>query len=148
MKTAPKRTLMLGFALNLQNFLLRRNWMGSAGNYIMVLTTSGRKTGKKWSVPIGYLRLNDDIIAINHKGISNWYRNLKANGQALLEIKGEKIQATAHIVSDNGESQALFNAFLKEPVLFERLMRISPDAPQADLDKTCKNKTFVRFKYV
>lgn len=147
MTQAPKKTLSLALALGMQIFLLRRGWMGRAGEYIMVITTTGRKTGKKHAVPISYLRYGEDeVIAFNTRGISNWYRNLKADNRALLEIKGEKIAVTATLVSDDEESQALFNAYKRDPVLFERLMRVSPAAPQSALERAREPLTFVVFK--
>ena len=148
MTQAPKKTLSLAFALGMQIFLLRRGWMGGAGDYIMIITTKGRKTGKKRSVPISYLKNGDEIIAFNNRGISNWYRNLKADPRALLEIKGEKIEVTASLVTEDAESRSLFSAYKSDPGLFERLMRLPADAPEADLEKARAPLTFVRFRPV
>ena len=48
----------------MQTFLLRHNWIGGMSNFIMVITTSGRKSGKQYSTPIGYIYDGDDLISL------------------------------------------------------------------------------------
>ena len=49
--------------LGLQVAMLRRNWMGGMGNFVMVITTTGRRSGRPIATPIGYVRDNDSYLA-------------------------------------------------------------------------------------
>lgn len=63
-------------------------------NDMLLLTTTGRVTGNKHTVPLLYLRDGDRLAVVasfggrpNHP---EWYRNLLANKQASVQILGER----------------------------------------------------------
>ncbi len=136
----------LKFIFGLQNFLLRHNLMGRAGDYLMVVTTTGRKTGKKHSTPIGYLRDGDAIIAINPHGRSNWYKNLLVNPAVTLTVKGEDLSTQAEEVTLQGAIDRLFELYRQQqPKNFPRLFGVAADAPPDELDKARDSRRFIRF---
>ena len=47
-------------AMNAQVWMLRRGLMGSMSDQIMVITVTGRKSGRRYSTPIGFLR--DELV--------------------------------------------------------------------------------------
>lgn len=60
---------------------------------VLLLTTTGRKTGKKHTVPVMYLSESPNYIitASNNGGEKPpaWWLNLKGNPQATIEIGGD-----------------------------------------------------------
>lgn len=70
------------------------------GQTILVLSTTGRKSGEVRAVPISYFRdgVRYFIVASNWAQEKNaaWYFNLKANPRATLEVNGETIPVLAH----------------------------------------------------
>ena len=144
--TPPRINRFQKFALDLQVFLLRRGWMGSADNFMMAITTQGRKTGRKTTIPISYKRDGDDIIALN-PGNSNWFRNVLASGTAMLEIQRKVFEAQGKLVEDEQERQQIFNIYRKgDAKIFERLFKVPPDAPEEELQKALKKWKFIRFQ--
>ena len=144
--TPPKINRFQKFALSLQVFLLRRGWMGPAGDFLMAITTTGRKTGSTFTIPISYLRDGDDIIALN-PGNSNWYRNVLANGQAVIEVKGQRMPVSGSLVEEEAERQRIYNLHRQgDPKIFERIFKIHPDASEEQLQAALKKWQFVRFK--
>ena len=142
-------TPLVKFALQIQVFLLRRNWMGSAGNFIMVITTKGRKSGKLFSTPITYIRDGDTLIAVNNGGISNWYKNALANPDVILEIKGKKYTARCISVTDPAEKQKIFDFFVREQAAnFVRIFGIPVDSSPAALAKARDSRVYVRFQII
>lgn len=135
-------------ALALQVFLLRRNWMGAMGEQIMVITTTGRKTGKTYSVPIGYLRDGETIIALtNAQSPSNWFRNLQKIPHAVLEIKGQKLRVRAHPVSSPEERARLFGLYRQQRAAnFHNYFGVPIESPEADLQKALATRQFIRFE--
>lgn len=140
-------TPFLKAMLRLQTFLLRRNWMGGMSNFIMVITVNGRKSGRSFSTPIGYLRDGSNYIALNPNGTSNWYKNLVANPQVLLNVRGKDIKAHAEIISDPAEIDRLFQLYRREvsPSVFPRLFDVAHDAPDDVLKKARDSRRYVRF---
>lgn len=141
--------------MQFQAFLLRRNWMGALGEEVMVITVTGRKTGRRYSTPIGYLpdsavRGPDGratIVALSGaEGASQWYRNILQNPEVTLEIKGRAVRARAVPVNDAAERQRLFALYQRERrANFPRLFGVSADAPAEVLEPALATRVFVRF---
>lgn len=60
----------------------------------LILTTVGRKSGKRYLNPLIYGESNGGYVVIGSKGGATndpaWYRNILANGEAEVQILGEK----------------------------------------------------------
>lgn len=147
--TSPptKISAIAKFALSMQVFLLRRGWMGKASDIIMVITTTGRKTGRKTTIPIGYKRDGDYVFAIN-KGNSNWFRNVQANSEAVLEIKGEAIKVRGTVVNDEQERQRIFGIYRQDPATFRQLFRLPADILEGELQKILSEWKFIKFEKI
>jgi deazaflavin-dependent oxidoreductase (nitroreductase family) len=136
---------MVKFALNLQVFLLRRNWMGPAGNFIMVITTTGRKTGKQYARPITYIADGDTYIGTN-TGLSNWYKNILVNPDVTLDIKGKRLKARCMPANSPEEKRAIFEIFRREQAAnFVRIFGLPADSPEEALFKARDSRVYVRF---
>ena len=116
-------------------------------NEIMVITTRGRKTGKLYSTPIGYLRDGDSILALSQFGASNWFKNVIHDSTAELIIKGRQMRVRAELVRSPEERQRIFNLYCQErQENFPRLFGVKVDASQEDLAKALEMRQFVRFR--
>lgn len=66
---------------------------------LVLLTTTGAKSGKPRTTPLVYLSEGDRIIVFASKGGSpthpSWYHNLLANPRATVEVGTEQFEATA-----------------------------------------------------
>ncbi|GAY17489.1 nitroreductase family deazaflavin-dependent oxidoreductase [Mycobacterium sp. shizuoka-1] len=69
----------------------------------LLLTVTGRKTGKPRTVPLIYLRDGDDfVIAAAYSGSDTdpvWWLNLKANPVAEVQVMGDTVRVQARQVS-------------------------------------------------
>lgn len=67
---------------------------------ILLLQTTGRKSGKEHVIPIAYFeRAGQYIIVASNWGRepqANWYLNLKHNPAATLSIRGKQLAVVAH----------------------------------------------------
>ena len=74
-----------------------------AGQHMLLLTTKGRRTGKRRTVPLLYVPDGADMIVIgsNWGGQRNpdWYRNVLANPQACVQAGQRKRRMTARVVT-------------------------------------------------
>ena len=72
-----------------------------AGRQVLVLTTTGAKSGEKRETPLVYSRDGDDIVIIASMGGAPshpaWYHNIVANPRVTIEVDGARIEATAWI---------------------------------------------------
>jgi len=69
------------------------------GSTILLLTTTGRKTGEKHTTPLIYQLDGDNPVIVASKGGApehpGWFRNLSKNPEVEVQIKGDKFTARA-----------------------------------------------------
>ena len=84
-----------------------------AGAPLLLLTTTGAKTGTARTTPLVHTRDGDRIVIIASKGGApkhpDWYRNLSANPQVTVELPGETFRAQAR-VAEGEERDRLYRA--------------------------------------
>ncbi len=71
---------------------------------ILLLTTTGRKTGVLHTTPLIFARDGGDYLIIASQGGAPrhpfWYLNLVANPEAQIQVRAEHIAVTAHTASE------------------------------------------------
>jgi deazaflavin-dependent oxidoreductase (nitroreductase family) len=140
--TTPQLPKMAKAAMSVQVWLLRRGLMGSLADEIMVITVTGRKSGRQYSTPIGFLRDGETIIALSRG--SNWFKNAVATGTAQIEIKGVTTKVSVTPVKDQAERERIFELYKRERAKnFTRLFGVAVDAPEADLKAALATRDFV-----
>jgi deazaflavin-dependent oxidoreductase (nitroreductase family) len=65
------------------------------GGDLLLLTTTGRKTGKPRTTPLLYLRDGDRWVVVASNGGADWepgwWLNLRAGGTGTIDIQGDKV---------------------------------------------------------
>ena len=83
------------------------------GRPVLLLTTTGAKSGEPRLVPVVYSRDGEHHVIVASKGGAPthpaWYGNLLANPVVTVEVGGETFQARA-IVAEGAERDRLFAA--------------------------------------
>ena len=73
-------------------------------NPVLLLTTTGSKSGRKVTVPLNYSRDGDRFVVIASAGGSathpSWYTNLVADPDVVIEHDGETFPARAHAANE------------------------------------------------
>jgi deazaflavin-dependent oxidoreductase (nitroreductase family) len=101
--------------LNVPLYRVSRGRIGSkvGDGPVLLLTTTGRKSGEQRTAPVLYLQHGDAMILIDTNGgnekLPGWSYNLKAKPQATVEIGREKIEVTAR-VAEGAERDELWRA--------------------------------------
>ena len=66
---------------------------------MLLLTTTGRKSGKPWTTPLSYVRDGDDYVVVASFGGSPkhpaWYLNLQSDATAEIQVGSRVIKASA-----------------------------------------------------
>jgi deazaflavin-dependent oxidoreductase (nitroreductase family) len=80
---------------------------------LVLLTTTGAKSGQPRTFPVVYTRDGDRLIVVASKGGSDqnpaWYHNLVANPLVTVELPDETFEARA-VVVDGAERDRLYRA--------------------------------------
>lgn len=81
-------------------------------NQLLLLTTTGAKSGQQRTTPIAYSTDGDHLVILASKaGLPtnpDWYHNLLANPVVTVELGTEQFQARATVVADDQEYERLY----------------------------------------
>ncbi len=66
--------------------------------HLMLLTFKGRKSGRMLTIPVGYQREGTVVKCFTDH---SWWKNLKANPEVTLRIKGQNRTGRAEVIHDD-----------------------------------------------
>src|SRR5215217_5412700 len=79
------------------------------GTQVLLLTTTGRKTGEERELPLNYGTNGDDYLIVASKGGADeppaWYLNLKAEPGVEVQVRGDRFQARARDATPEERAQ-------------------------------------------
>ncbi len=89
---------------------------------VAVLTTIGRKTGKRRRTCVRAIRKDNKVFVVSLAGrYGGWYRNLMANPRIELRMRGGRFRGTAHEVRDAAEYEKAREAYCETITFFDRI---------------------------
>jgi deazaflavin-dependent oxidoreductase (nitroreductase family) len=81
---------------------------------LVVITTTGAKSGRPRTTPLVHTRDGDRVVIIASKGGApthpDWFHNIKANPEVTVELPGETFRARAVVYTDGPERDRLYRA--------------------------------------
>ena len=105
----------------------RAHWLLSRG--LMLITVTGRKSGRVYTIPVGYHETEDAIIVLvseAHK--KKWWRNYRSPGKMGLLLRGKPLEGTAHVLPpESPEFRCRADASLRRARFMPRLFGIDFD---------------------
>lgn len=88
------------------------------GTQILLLTTTGRKSGHLRRSALIYGRDGDDYVIVasrgGHRNHPLWYLNLEANSNVTVQVKGDVFQSDATTIDNDNEYQRVWTEMLKQ----------------------------------
>jgi deazaflavin-dependent oxidoreductase (nitroreductase family) len=129
-------------------WVLRSPFHGMVSNGMMLLTITGRKTGKKYTTPVGYYREGDSLWVITSRE-RTWWKNLQGGAEVGLLLKRKSVSACAELDLDEKSVEARMCEYLRHVPQAAKPMgiRMENGKPNAeDIVRTAKDRLFVRIK--
>jgi len=139
------------------NPLLRRIWKGFTvfgvflyrvsggrlggrvqGLYVLLLTTTGRKTAKPWTTPVGYIHNDGSYVVIASNAGSarhpGWYLNLQQNPMAQIQV-GKRVLTVRAETAHGDQRQRLWSQVIAAaPGYAAYETRTTREIPRRDSD--------------
>ncbi len=104
-----------------------------AGAPILLLTTTGRGSGKPHTAPVGFVEADDRLVVAAANGGSHshpdWYRNLRENSAVTIEVMGRTIAAVATVVSGSERAALLDKLSRTLPGMSDHIEATDRDIP-------------------
>lgn len=119
------------------------------GKFILLLTTTGRKTGLKRVTPLQYEKINERFYLGSARGLkADWVRNIQANPQVEVRVKSLNFQGQAEVITDPSRFADFIGVRLqRHPLIVGMVLRkahgLSKDPSRDQLEKLAENEALV-----
>jgi deazaflavin-dependent oxidoreductase (nitroreductase family) len=92
---------------------------------VLLLTTTGRRTGNPHVTPLQYEKVGDMIYVASARGTeADWFKNLVADPQVQVQMRGRTFSARAEAITDPGRvADFLALRLRRHPLMIRLLMR-------------------------
>ncbi len=131
--------------------LLKSPFHGIISKNMMLVSVTGRKSGKIISTPTNYLRDGNNLWVISWRE-RKWWRNLRSGSGAVVRIllAGKNIEGCGHIIEDEkAVAQSLFEYYKKVPQ-YAKYVAIGLDAHDqpllADCERAAQKMVMIRIE--
>jgi deazaflavin-dependent oxidoreductase (nitroreductase family) len=132
----------------LMKLLLRSPLHGLISDDLMLITFTGRKSGKTYTTPVGYIMMEEDTLMIFTE--SPWWRNLDEVPEVTLRLRGERVQGRAEIIEDPDQIKAYLHKMAEKrgEEMLERMgMDVFDQQGGIDLDHPAvQRRKFIRIQ--
>ncbi|HLC03663.1 MAG TPA: nitroreductase family deazaflavin-dependent oxidoreductase [Anaerolineales bacterium] len=106
------------------------------GRFVLLLTTTGRKSRKARVTPLVYAELDGTFLVASARGSSaDWLRNIAADALVGVRVGRVRFEGRAEIIHDIGEiADYLERQMARSPVIFGKILRLEglPSNPTRD----------------
>ena len=100
---------------------------------VLLLTTTGRKTGQPRTTPLGYFRQDGNLVVIASNGGADqnpaWFYNLKSNPQVTIQAGNKQLAAKAEVVDAEKRKQMWADLVKMAPVYDRYTTRTKREIP-------------------
>ena len=92
-------------------WLLKSPFHSLVSKNMLLITVTGRKSGKLITTPTAYFREENTLWIISDRS-SKWWRNLRGSANAIVMLEGKRIQGRGSVIEDEHDvAQRLFDNF-------------------------------------
>lgn len=94
------------FVNAMMKLVLRSPLHGMVSRSILLITFTGRTSGKQYTTPVSYLRDGDTVIILV-KRFRTWWRNFETPAPVTLRLQGQDVSGTATVSTDPEDAIAV-----------------------------------------
>jgi hypothetical protein len=129
-------------------FILRSPVHGLLSNSLMLITFTGRKSGKQFTTPVRYIQSGNTVKCFT-AAENQWWRNLRSGARVSLLIKGQLHDYQAQATFDNpadikDELVAYLALFPQDAAYHDIRLNKDKSLDAQDLDQAAHNAIVVK----
>ena len=91
------------FVNNAMKFVLRSPVHGMVSKSVLLISFTGRKSGKIYTTPVSYSQSGDQVYIFTHAG---WWKNLHSSAPVTIRLQGRELQGLAQAVAEDKQAIA------------------------------------------
>ena len=123
----------------LVRWLLRSPLHGLLSQSSMLITYTGRRSGRQYSVPVNYQR-EGDTLTITSLRERTWWRNLQGGVPVTARVQGQDLGGTAEVATDDEAVAAGLLDYMRADPRYARFFKVTlgPDGQPADPEQVAR----------
>ena len=102
---------------------------------LLLLTVTGRRSGRRYTIPVGYQRDGDDVVVlVSEARRKQWWRNYYEPGPVSVRLRGEDRAGRAELVAPGSdEFREIADRTLQRVPYMRRVFRVADYDPRVGL---------------
>jgi deazaflavin-dependent oxidoreductase (nitroreductase family) len=131
-------------------FLLRSPLHSLLDKQTMLITITGRKSGKRYTLPVSYVRDGENLLVISQRD-RTWWKNLLGGAQVSVSLQGHTLKARGETFTDTEMGAKILLQILQRVPWYQRLLHLpldangQPEHPE-DLTRLAQDHVVVRVR--
>lgn len=116
-------------------------------NALMILIYEGRKSGRRFMIPVGYLEEGNRLYLFSHSG---WAKNFAYDAPVAMRLRGELVRGVARVIEDSATIEKVIQRMVAErgEAMAQRMGFIGT-GPDGSLQRRApKGTTFIEIERV
>lgn len=126
---------------------LRSPLHGLISKSLMVLIFDGRKSGKRYAIPVGYMQEGNRLFVFSHSG---WAKNFIGGAPVAVRLRGKLVRGTAAVTDDPVVIDRMVQRMVRErgEAMTRRMGLIAAEADANGQPRTqiAKGTTFIEIQ--
>ena|SRR5437764_34581 len=129
-------------------WLLRSPLHSLVDKNTMLITVTGRKTGKSYTFPVSYIR-DGETLLVNSQRNRTWWKNLRDGAPVTIFLQGHVWSARGETFTNTGMAAKILLMILQRMLTYQRLLHVKldvsgqPENPEA-LQRLAQGYVIVR----
>jgi len=108
-------------------WLVRSPLHNLVDKHITLITVTGRKSGKHYTLPVSYIREGETLLVISQKN-RTWWKNLRYDASITVFLQGHVLQGRGEAFSDTDMAAKILLLILQQVPAYQRLLHLPLDA--------------------
>ena len=129
--------------------ILRSPLHGLLSGSIMLITYTGRKSGKVYNTPVNYVR-DGDILLVTSFRRRKWWRNLRGGVPVTIRARGQAWKIACEVVEDDEGVAANLTTYLQKVPQYAEYFHVALDADgqlnAEDVAQAAQDRVMVRIQ--
>jgi len=107
-------------------WLLRSPLHKIASKNTLLITFTGRKSGKNYTTPVNYV-IDGNVIFITSLRSRTWWRNLRGDAKISVQLQGKYLETYGEVIEDNENVKEQLMRYLQNVPQYARYFKVNLD---------------------
>jgi hypothetical protein len=130
-------------------WLLRSPLHGLISKSFMLITYTGRKSGRAYIIPVNYVQNGSELTVTSYRQ-RTWWRNLREGAPLSVRLQGRDIQAIGEVIEDDEGVVAALTAYLQNAPGSAKYFQVGLDAAgrpkRAGILQAARDRVMIRIQ--